>query len=132
MAKVTSDKEIAALLVIDRYNDFISEEGKIWDRVKGVGEANSRIPNMLQVLNAARKAELRVFHALHHRYRQSDYETRKYGNRRNPGDSRNIHIGVGAAGFGRSRVKGEARVRSEHFGGGAAGLEPVAAIPDLV
>jgi ureidoacrylate peracid hydrolase len=33
---------------------------------------------MLQVLNAARKAELRVFYALHHRYRPGDYETWKY------------------------------------------------------
>ena len=30
---VTYDKEIAALLVIDPYNDFISEGGKIWDRL---------------------------------------------------------------------------------------------------
>jgi hypothetical protein len=28
MAKVTYDKEITALLVIDPYNDFISEEAK--------------------------------------------------------------------------------------------------------
>ena len=33
---------------------------------------------MLQVLNAARKAQLRVFYALHHRYRPGDYETWKY------------------------------------------------------
>ena len=33
---------------------------------------------MLQVLNAARKAKLRVFYALHHRYRPGDYETWKY------------------------------------------------------
>jgi hypothetical protein len=33
---------------------------------------------MLQVLNAARKAALRVFYALHHRYRPGDYETWKY------------------------------------------------------
>ena len=29
--KLTYDKEITALLVIDPYNDFISEGGKIWD-----------------------------------------------------------------------------------------------------
>jgi len=40
MAKVTYDKEITALLVIDPYNDFISEGGKVWDRIKGVAEAN--------------------------------------------------------------------------------------------
>jgi len=33
---------------------------------------------MLQVLNAARRAELRVFYALHRRYRPGDYETWKY------------------------------------------------------
>jgi hypothetical protein len=40
MAKVTYDKEITALLVIDPYNDFISEGGKLWDRLKTVAEAN--------------------------------------------------------------------------------------------
>ncbi len=33
---------------------------------------------MLPVLNAARKARLRVFYALHRRYRPGDYETWKY------------------------------------------------------
>jgi nicotinamidase-related amidase len=78
MAKVTYDKEITALLVIDPYNDFISAGGKLWDRVRGVAEANNCVPHMLQVLNAARKAEFRVFYALHHRYRPGDYETWKY------------------------------------------------------
>ena len=32
METVTYDKEITALLVIDPYNDFISEGGKVWDR----------------------------------------------------------------------------------------------------
>jgi ureidoacrylate peracid hydrolase len=78
MAKVTYDKEITALLVIDPYNDFISEGGKIWDRLKGVAEANKCVPNMSQVLSAARKAELRVFYALHRQYRPGDYESWKY------------------------------------------------------
>ena len=78
MAKVTYDKEITALLVIDPYNDFISEGGKVWDRLKGVAEANECVRNMLQVLNAARKARLRVFYALHRRYRPGDYENWKY------------------------------------------------------
>ena len=78
MAKVTYDKQLTALLVIDPYNDFISEGGKVWGRLKAVAEANSCIPHMLQVLNAARKAELRVFYALHRRYRPGDYESWKY------------------------------------------------------
>jgi nicotinamidase-related amidase len=78
MAKLTYDKPLTALLVIDPYNDFISEGGKIWDRVKGVAEANQCVPHMMQVLDAARKCDIRVFYALHHRYRPGDYETWKY------------------------------------------------------
>ena len=78
MEKVTYDKQLTALLVIDPYNDFISEGGKLWDRLKAVAEANRCVPHMLQVLHAARQAGLRVFYALHHRYRQGDYETWKY------------------------------------------------------
>jgi nicotinamidase-related amidase len=78
MANLKFEKEITALIVIDPYNDFISEGGKLWDRLKGVAAANNCVPHMLQVLNAARKAELRVFYALHHRYRPGDYETWKY------------------------------------------------------
>ena len=78
MPKVTYEKEITAILVIDPYNDFISEGGKLWDRVKGIAEANNCVPHMLQVLNAARKTGLRIFYALHRRYRRGDYETWKY------------------------------------------------------
>ena len=78
MASPTYGKEIAALLVIDPYNDFISEGGKYWNRLKGIAEANGCVPHMWNVLNAARKARLRVFYALHHRYRPGDYETWTY------------------------------------------------------
>lgn len=78
MATVTYDKDVTALLVIDPYNDFISEDGKLWGRLKVVAEANSCVPHMSQVLNAARKAGLRGFHVLHRRYRPGDYETWKY------------------------------------------------------
>ena len=78
MAEVTYEKDITGLVMIDPYNDFISEGGKVWDRLKGVAEANGCIPHMLDVLNAARRADIRVFYALHHRYRPGDYETWKY------------------------------------------------------
>jgi Transposase IS116/IS110/IS902 family/Isochorismatase family len=78
MTQPTCDKDITALLVVDPYNDFISEGGKIWPRIKTVAEANNCVPHMLQVLNAARRAKLRVFYAMHHRYRAGDYETWKY------------------------------------------------------
>jgi hypothetical protein len=33
MATISYERESTALLVIDPYNDFISEGGKIWDRM---------------------------------------------------------------------------------------------------
>jgi len=78
MAEVKYDKDITALLVVDPYNDFNSEGGKIWDRIRAVAEANDCVPHMLQVLNAARQAKLRVFYVPHRRYRPGDYETWKY------------------------------------------------------
>jgi len=69
------DSNVTALLVVDPYNDFISEGGKIWPRIKAVAEANNCVPHMHQVLQAARDAKLRVFFAMHHRYRDGDYET---------------------------------------------------------
>jgi nicotinamidase-related amidase len=72
------DNRDTALLVIDPFNDFISEGGKFWERIKAVAQANGCVPNMVQVLGAARRAGLRIFYAPHHRYRPGDYESWKH------------------------------------------------------
>ena len=36
MTTVTYDKQLTALLVVDPYNDFISEGGKIWPNIRAV------------------------------------------------------------------------------------------------
>ena len=78
MAQLLYERPITGLVVIDPYNDFISEGGRVWDRIKGVAEGNQCIPHMMQVLQAARKAGIRVFYAMHRRYRPGDYENWKY------------------------------------------------------
>jgi ureidoacrylate peracid hydrolase len=78
MPQLSYDMQITALLVIDPFNDFISEGGKVWDRLKAVAEANRCVPNMLEILSSARKAGLRIFYVPHRRYRPGDYETWKY------------------------------------------------------
>jgi hypothetical protein len=35
------DKDLTTPLVVDPYNDIISEGGKIWPRIKAVAEANN-------------------------------------------------------------------------------------------
>ena len=37
MTKLIYTTQLTALLVIDPYNDFISEGGKLWDRVEPQG-----------------------------------------------------------------------------------------------
>jgi ureidoacrylate peracid hydrolase len=78
MVKVTYQRQTTGLIVVDPYNDFISDGGKIWPRIRAVAEANNCVPHMRQVLGAARKAKLPVFYAMHHRYRPGDYETWRY------------------------------------------------------
>jgi ureidoacrylate peracid hydrolase len=78
MENIKFDKEVTALLVVDPYNDFISEGGKIWDRIRTVAEANDCVVHMQQVLGAARDAGICVFYVLHRRFHPGDYETWKY------------------------------------------------------
>jgi ureidoacrylate peracid hydrolase len=77
-SSLTYNPEITGLLVIDPYNDFLSEGGKAYDRLKAVMDANDCVPNMQEILGAARRAGVRVFYALHHRYRLGDYATWEY------------------------------------------------------
>ena len=72
------DRDLTGLVMIDPYNDFISEGGKVWDRLKAIAEANRCVPNLERVHTAARASGIRVFYAMHHRYRPGDYETWKY------------------------------------------------------
>ncbi|OBK26222.1 isochorismatase family cysteine hydrolase [Mycobacterium asiaticum] len=75
---MTYPANTTGLLVIDPYNDFISPGGKVWERLQGVLEANDCVAHMKQVLDAAHAAQVRVFYALHRRYRPGDYESWQY------------------------------------------------------
>jgi len=77
MTALAYDPANTGLLIVDPYNDFISAGGKFWERVKTVADVNHCVPNMLRTLQAARQAKIRVFYALHHRYRSGDYSTWK-------------------------------------------------------
>ncbi|MEM7626138.1 MAG: cysteine hydrolase [Planctomycetota bacterium] len=64
----------AALVVIDPYNDFISEGGKRWESIKPVAERLNTVPNMLKLMHAARSTGVWVFYSLHHRPKPGDYD----------------------------------------------------------
>src|ERR1700682_4672958 len=65
MSAPVFEKVLTGLLVVDPYNDFISERGILWPLIKEIAEAVQCVPNMLAVLLAARAAGIRVISAPH-------------------------------------------------------------------
>ncbi|MGW2957938.1 isochorismatase family cysteine hydrolase [Streptomyces sp. NPDC001220] len=64
-----------ALLIVDPYNDFLSEGGKLWPRAKEVAEGVGLLDHMRTVLATARAHGFRVFVVPHHRTTPNDYVT---------------------------------------------------------
>jgi ureidoacrylate peracid hydrolase len=75
---MTFQVDRTGLLVVDPYNDFISDGGTLWPRVREVAEANGCVPHMIEILHAARSAGVRIFFSPHRRWRPGDYETWKF------------------------------------------------------
>lgn len=68
-------KDASALLIIDPYNDFLSEGGKLWPAAKEVAESVGLLDHMRAVLAGARSHGFRVFIVPHHQTSPSDYGT---------------------------------------------------------
>jgi nicotinamidase-related amidase len=62
------------LVLVDPYNDFLSEEGKIWPRIKDVATAVGLHQNLRELLAGVRAAGIQVFIAPHRRYRPGDFD----------------------------------------------------------
>jgi nicotinamidase-related amidase len=62
-----------ALLLIDPYNDFLSEGGKLWPRVQPVADDVGLLDKLKAALEAARKHQLAVYFVPHRRWQEGDY-----------------------------------------------------------
>lgn len=62
------------LVLVDPYNDMLSEGGKVWPRVKEVAESVDLHRHLGQLLAAVRTVGIQVFVAPHHRWRPGDFE----------------------------------------------------------
>jgi nicotinamidase-related amidase len=67
-----------ALLVVDPYNDFLSDGGKLWERTRETATSQHLIEHMQQALSASRAAGIKVVIVPHRRYRPGDWEGSKY------------------------------------------------------
>lgn len=70
------EPELTGLLVVDPYNDFLSEGGKLFELSRGTLQVFDVVALMRQVLSAARKRGIQVFVAPHHRWRATDAHSR--------------------------------------------------------
>lgn len=73
MTDVLYPSRETALLVTDPYNDFLSEGGKLYDRIKDVAEQVDLFANLRKIVAAARSAGIQIFIVPHHRAHEDDY-----------------------------------------------------------
>src|SRR5262245_44251615 len=98
ITKSTYDPARTGLLFVDPYNDFLSEGGKLWPRVKEVAEQVGLIGNLKAVVRAARGRGIQVFIVPHHRWAPGDYERWRHANRSQIASARYLLCAKGAWG----------------------------------
>jgi nicotinamidase-related amidase len=74
MVAPTYPPDRTALLLVDPYNDFLSDGGKVWPRVKEVAEEVDLLNNLRTVVAAIRGAGIQLFIVPHRRWEPGDYE----------------------------------------------------------
>ncbi|WP_252270880.1 isochorismatase family cysteine hydrolase [Pseudomonas subflava] len=67
-------KRDTGLLLVDPYNDFLSEGGKLTGLAKPVADRLGTLANLRAVVDAARQADIRIFYVPHHRARPDDFQ----------------------------------------------------------
>ena len=74
MAESAYPRERTALLLVDPYNDFLSEGGKIYPRLKSIADEVDLLDNLRRLDGAARAARIQVVIVPHRRWEPGDYE----------------------------------------------------------
>ena len=103
--------DATALVIVDSYNDFLSEDGLTWGLLKLVAEENDLVSNLLSLVAAARTSGTRIAFAPHHRYREDSFSDRKY---LTPSQYQQVSSGVFAeGGFGGQFYEGLAPIAGD-------------------
>lgn len=63
-----------ALLLVDPYNDFLDESGKMWPMVAEVANSVGLLENMAKVLTGARKSGVQIIVVPHHRWKPKELD----------------------------------------------------------
>ena len=62
------------LLLVDVYNDLLSDGGKLWPRVKSVADSVGTLGNLCALADAARAAGVVVLYVPHRQWREGNYD----------------------------------------------------------
>ena len=62
------------LLLVDPYNDFLSDGGKLWPDVKAVAESVELLQHLRALVETARRTGIAVFYVPHRRWCEGDYD----------------------------------------------------------
>lgn len=76
----TYDPRHTAVLLVDPFNDFLSEGGSIWPRLRPVAEEVGLLDHLRSVIASARESGVRVVFVPHRRWEPGDYETWQHPN----------------------------------------------------
>ena len=68
------DPDKTAILLVDPFNDFISEGGKLWGATRSTAEEVHLLPNLKRLLAGARAAGIQIVYVPHHHSVQGDLE----------------------------------------------------------
>src|SRR5215470_17980047 len=63
-----------ALLLVDPYNDFPSEGGKLWPHFKAIAEEVKLLDHLRALVRVARDKGFKIYFVPHHRWENGDYE----------------------------------------------------------
>jgi nicotinamidase-related amidase len=74
-------KGATGLLLVDPYNDFLSEGGKLWPMVENVAREVRLLDNLRTVVAGIRQAGIQIFVVPHRRWEPGDYESWRHPNR---------------------------------------------------
>jgi nicotinamidase-related amidase len=73
MSTTTYASDQTALLIVDPYNDFMSEGGKLYEAIKPTADASGVFENLRKLILVVRKVGIQVFIVPHHRPRPGDF-----------------------------------------------------------
>ena len=80
MSNPIYDAQRTGLLLVDPYNDFLSDGGKLFPMLRDIAADVRLLDNLRATVGAAREADIQVFYVPHRRWQPGDYDNWNHPN----------------------------------------------------